>query len=71
MLTGPNLPALRAMAATAWPSSPAAASPRWKTCARVAAIPGVEGAIVGMALYTGAIDLPAALRELALTAGHC
>jgi phosphoribosylformimino-5-aminoimidazole carboxamide ribotide isomerase len=29
---------------------------------RLAAIPGVEGAIVGRALYTGAIDLPAALE---------
>lgn len=31
---------------------------------RLAAIPGVAGAIVGRALYTGAIDLPAALAAV-------
>jgi phosphoribosylformimino-5-aminoimidazole carboxamide ribotide isomerase len=31
----------------------------------LAAIPGVEGAVVGRALYTGAIDLPAALTAVA------
>jgi phosphoribosylformimino-5-aminoimidazole carboxamide ribotide isomerase len=31
---------------------------------RLAAVPGVEGTIVGRALYTGAIDLREALREL-------
>jgi phosphoribosylformimino-5-aminoimidazole carboxamide ribotide isomerase len=30
----------------------------------LAAIPGVSGAIVGRALYTGAIELPAALAAL-------
>ena len=30
---------------------------------RLAAVPGVEGTVVGRALYTGAIDLAAALRE--------
>ena len=32
---------------------------------RLAQIPGVEGTIVGRALYTGAIDLPAALAAVA------
>jgi phosphoribosylformimino-5-aminoimidazole carboxamide ribotide isomerase len=31
---------------------------------RLAGIPGVEGAVVGRALYTGAVDLAAALRQL-------
>ena len=31
----------------------------------LAALDGVEGAIVGRALYTGAIELPRALREVA------
>jgi phosphoribosylformimino-5-aminoimidazole carboxamide ribotide isomerase len=35
----------------------------------LAAIPGVEGTIVGRALYTGAIDLPAALHALGPGAG--
>lgn len=34
---------------------------------RLAAVEGVEGCVVGRALYTGAIDLPAALRALAQT----
>jgi len=32
---------------------------------RLAEVPGVEGCVVGHALYTGAIDLTEALRELA------
>jgi phosphoribosylformimino-5-aminoimidazole carboxamide ribotide isomerase len=31
---------------------------------RLAAIPGVEGTVVGRALYTGAVDLPAAMAAL-------
>jgi phosphoribosylformimino-5-aminoimidazole carboxamide ribonucleotide (ProFAR) isomerase len=33
---------------------------------RLAGVPGIEGTVVGRALYTGAIDLPAALAGLAL-----
>jgi phosphoribosylformimino-5-aminoimidazole carboxamide ribotide isomerase len=33
---------------------------------RLAGVPGVEGTVVGRALYTGAIDLPAALAGLSL-----
>lgn len=36
---------------------------------RLAAIPGVVGAVVGRALYTGAIDLRQALQALALAPG--
>jgi phosphoribosylformimino-5-aminoimidazole carboxamide ribonucleotide (ProFAR) isomerase len=32
---------------------------------RLAAIPGVAGAIVGRALYTGAVDLKQAVAEVA------
>jgi phosphoribosylformimino-5-aminoimidazole carboxamide ribotide isomerase len=32
---------------------------------RLAAIPGIAGAIVGRALYTGAVDLRAALAAVA------
>ena len=34
---------------------------------RLAAVPGVEGAVVGRALYTGAVDLRAAVTRLAAT----
>jgi phosphoribosylformimino-5-aminoimidazole carboxamide ribotide isomerase len=37
---------------------------------RLAAVPGVAGTIVGRALYTGAIDLRAALRAVASGAGR-
>ena len=65
-LTGPNLELLRDVCAAhrrrRW--SPAAGCPRWTTCARIAALAGigVEGAIVGKALYAGAFTLPEALR---------
>jgi phosphoribosylformimino-5-aminoimidazole carboxamide ribotide isomerase len=36
---------------------------------QLAAIPGVEGAVVGRALYTGAIDLRAALQAVASLSG--
>ena len=32
---------------------------------RLAAVPGIEGTVVGRALYTGAIDLRAAVRRVA------
>lgn len=66
MLTGPNLPALRAMAGTGLGVIASGGIASLEDLRAVAGIPGVEGAIVGMALYTGAIDLPTALRELAL-----
>ncbi len=66
MLTGPNLPALRAIADTGLGVIASGGITSLDDLRAVAAIPGVEGAIVGMALYTGAIDLPTALKELAL-----
>ena len=63
-LRGPNLELLRRCAPrTARPSSPRAASRASTTCARCATLVplGVEGAIVGKALYAGAFTLPEAL----------
>jgi phosphoribosylformimino-5-aminoimidazole carboxamide ribotide isomerase len=65
MLSGPNLPALRAMAGTGLGVIASGGIACLEDLRAVAAIAGVDGAIVGMALYTGAIDLPTALRELA------
>ena len=64
-LTGVNVAATAALArASGLKSSPAAASPRWTTSAPWPAMQadGIEGVIVGQALYTGAVDLAAALR---------
>ena len=65
-LRGPNLDLLREVcAATAAAGrSPPAGSARWRTSARSPALTaiGVEGAIVGKALYAGAFTLPEALR---------
>lgn len=65
MLTGPNLSALRAMGGTGLGVIASGGISSLADLRAVAGTPGVEGAIVGMALYTGAIDLPTALRELA------
>ncbi len=67
MLSGPNLPALETMAATGLGVIASGGIACLEDLRELAAVPGVEGAIVGMALYTGAIDLSAALKELALT----
>ena len=48
----------------AFPSSPPAASARLDDIRQLATIPGVEGAIVGRALYSGAVDLRRALAEV-------
>ena len=67
-LTGPNLELLREVCArTTGRSWPAAASPRSTTCARSPRCTGegVEGAIVGKALYAGAFTLPEALAAVA------
>ena len=65
MLSGPNLSDLRAMAKTGLGVIASGGIASLEDLRAVAAIPGVEGAIVGMALYIGAIDLPTALKELA------
>ncbi|WP_462203581.1 bifunctional 1-(5-phosphoribosyl)-5-((5-phosphoribosylamino)methylideneamino)imidazole-4-carboxamide isomerase/phosphoribosylanthranilate isomerase PriA [Frankia sp. CcWB3] len=61
-LTGPNVELLRSV--TAATSRPVAASGGVATLddlTAIAAVPGVEGAIIGKALYAGAFTLPEAL----------
>lgn len=65
-LTGPNLELLAAVSAAT--SAPVVASGGVATLADVAAIatvPGVEGCIIGKALYAGAFTLPEALAVAA------
>lgn len=64
MLTGPNLPALQQMAKTGLAVVASGGISSLHDLRAIAAVPGVEGAIVGMALYTGAIDLAQAIREM-------
>jgi phosphoribosylformimino-5-aminoimidazole carboxamide ribotide isomerase len=62
---GPNVDDTAALAATV--GLPVLASGGVATVddlVRLAQVPGVEGAVVGRALYTGAVDLRAALREV-------
>ncbi|MDQ2886044.1 MAG: 1-(5-phosphoribosyl)-5-[(5-phosphoribosylamino)methylideneamino]imidazole-4-carboxamide isomerase [Chloroflexota bacterium] len=63
-LEGPNLHALAAMQRAA--SRPLIASGGVRSLADLHALSalGVEGAIIGKALYTGALDLAAAVREI-------
>ncbi|MDP9432988.1 MAG: bifunctional 1-(5-phosphoribosyl)-5-((5-phosphoribosylamino)methylideneamino)imidazole-4-carboxamide isomerase/phosphoribosylanthranilate isomerase PriA [Actinomycetota bacterium] len=65
-LTGPNLDLLRSV--TAATDRPVVASGGVSTLddlRAIAAVPGVEGAIVGKALYAGAFTLPEALAVVA------
>jgi phosphoribosylformimino-5-aminoimidazole carboxamide ribotide isomerase len=63
---GPNLEATAALAATAGlPVIASGGVAGVEDVVRLAAIPGVVGAIVGRALYTGALDLKAAATALA------
>lgn len=67
---GPNLEATAALArVSALPLFAAGGIARLDDLRRLAAIPGVEGAVVGRALYTGAIDLGEALAACAASAG--
>jgi phosphoribosylformimino-5-aminoimidazole carboxamide ribotide isomerase len=62
---GPNLPATRALArAVALPLLASGGIGSVEDLRRLAAVPGVEGAIVGRAIYTGDVDLPAALSAI-------
>jgi phosphoribosylanthranilate isomerase len=62
-LTGPNLELLRAVtAATARPVVASGGVSSLDDLAAIATVPGVEGAIVGKALYAGAFTLPEALK---------
>ena len=66
--TGPNLSSTRAVAAaTGLPLLASGGVGSLEDLKRLAGIPGVIGAVVGRALYTGAVDLKQALVELA----HC
>ena len=67
---GPNLEATAAVAAGAGlPVIASGGIAGAEDLVRLAAIPGVVGAIVGRALYTGAVDLRAALAAVAALAG--
>src|SRR4051794_12071328 len=61
-LTGPNLELLRSVtAATARPVIASGGVSSLEDLTAIATVPGVEGAIVGKALYAGAFTLPEAL----------
>jgi phosphoribosylformimino-5-aminoimidazole carboxamide ribotide isomerase len=63
---GPNLAATAALAASAGlPVIASGGVAAVDDLVRLAAIPGIAGAIVGRALYTGAVDLRAALAAVA------
>jgi phosphoribosylanthranilate isomerase len=65
-LTGPNLELLAAVtAATAAPVVASGGVASLTDLAALAAVPGVEGVIVGKALYAGAFSLPEALAVAA------
>ncbi|MBI4588130.1 MAG: 1-(5-phosphoribosyl)-5-[(5-phosphoribosylamino)methylideneamino]imidazole-4-carboxamide isomerase [Candidatus Rokubacteria bacterium] len=63
---GPNLASTEAVARVAGlPVLASGGVGSLEDLKRLAGIPGVIGAVVGRALYTGAVDLPQALAELA------
>ena len=63
---GPNVEDTAALArAVRMPVIASGGVARLDDLRRLAAVPGVAGCVVGRALYTGAIDLAQALRELA------
>lgn len=63
-LSGPNLPALREMQQASESALIASGGVSSLEDLRELAQSGVEGAIVGKAIYTGAVDLAQAVREL-------
>ena len=70
---GPNVDVTATLArAVALPVLASGGVARLDDLRRLAEVPGVEGCVVGHALYTGAIDLAEALRQLAHAplAGH-
>jgi phosphoribosylformimino-5-aminoimidazole carboxamide ribotide isomerase len=71
--SGPNVDATATLArAVALPVLASGGVASVDDLRRLAEVPGVEGCVVGHALYTGAIDLAEALRQLAhaTAAGH-
>ncbi len=68
-LTGPNVDLLRSVtAATTKPVIASGGVSSLDDLAAIAAVPGVEGAIIGKALYAGAFTLPEALAVAATSA---
>jgi len=66
MLTGPNVEATARLAAdTGLAIIASGGMSAMDDLRRLARSPGIEGAIIGRALYTGAIDLADAVREFA------
>lgn len=64
MLTGPNIEATARLAAeTGMAVIASGGMSRLDDLRQLARCPGIEGAIIGRALYTGAIDLAEAVRE--------
>jgi phosphoribosylformimino-5-aminoimidazole carboxamide ribotide isomerase len=64
MLTGPNVEATgRLAAATGLPVIASGGVSSIEDLRRLAQVPGIEGAITGRAIYTGALDLAAAVEE--------
>ena len=64
--SGPNVDETAALAgAVGLPVLASGGVARVEDLRRLAEVPGVEGCVVGRALYTGAIDLAAAVHELA------
>ncbi len=64
MLTGPNVEATARLAAeTGMAVIASGGMSSLDDLRRLAQHPGIEGAIIGRALYTGAIDLAEAVRE--------
>lgn len=63
---GPNVADTEALARTVWPLPVLASGgvARLDDLRRLATLPGVEGTVVGRALYTGAIDLREALATV-------
>jgi phosphoribosylformimino-5-aminoimidazole carboxamide ribotide isomerase len=72
MLSGPNIGATEALASVSGPkviaSGGVASLDHVKALAKRASA-GIEGAIIGQALYTGALSLSAALQEATQVAG--
>ena len=64
ILSGPNLPALAEMQAASKSKLIAAGGVSSLADLRAIEALGVEGAIIGKAIYTGDVDLAAALREI-------
>jgi len=70
MLTGPNFAELEAMGRTGLDVIASGGISSLSDIRRLREVPGVVGAILGRALYTGAVDLTVALAACRETPGH-